>query len=604
MELWRTLVAERFGELRAPTEDKVVPLGDAIRRHVRPGMKLNACSLQSRPCAAIYELCRVFAGTDPKFEFISSSIGGTYLALLHLKMLRKIIVSFAGEAYPTPGPSPLVARALASGVEIENLTMLTIPQRLLAGALGVPFITTRSLAGSSLADEAPDTFREIPDPFDPVGRAGALKAYRPDIAFVHAWAADPSGNAICHAPLAENVYGALAATEGVILTVDHLVSHDFVRRHAHLGRLPGQVVRSVSVCPYGAHPTGNFAHGIPEFESYANDYDFMKEHRRAQKSIESYDAWCADWIFGPGDHLGYLRRLGEDRLARVRFLATPESWRAELEEHAASLSEPRPVSAIETMIVQGAREFARRMKALDLRTVLSGVGQASLMTWLAERSLRAEGIDVDLMAEVGFYGHDPRPADPFVFNYRNLPTTTMLTDIFETLGIHTGGAGNRCLGAIGAAQVDRRGNVNSTRVGGKFIVGSGGANDIASAARETVILARQSRDQFVERVDYVTSPGRNVRLVVSTMGRFEKRGDGLDGDELILTGVFGEGAGGAGDAGRPGEASLADAARAVRDRCGWDLRVADDLERLPDPTPEEVATLRMFDPERHFLGKE
>jgi hypothetical protein len=203
--------------------------------------------------------------------------------------------------------------------------------------------------------------------------------------------------------------------------------------------------------------------------------------------------------------------------------------------------------------------------------------------------LRREGIEFAMMAETGIYGHDPRPSDPFVFNYRNLPTATLLTDIFETLGLHTGGATNDCLGTIGAGQIDRRGNVNSTRgADGRFIVGSGGANDIASAARETLVVAQQRRGTFVDKVDYITSPGRHVRVVVSTMGRFEKRG----GEDLILTGYFGMN-------GFDAEGAV----REIKERCGWPLAVADDLEALPPPTPEEVALVRVFDPERFFLGK-
>jgi hypothetical protein len=211
------------------------------------------------------------------------------------------------------------------------------------------------------------------------------------------------------------------------------------------------------------------------------------------------------------------------------------------------------------------------------------------MAWLAAHKLRAEGVEFAMMAETGIYGHDPRPSDPFVFNYRNLPTTTMLTDIFETLGLHTGGGNNQCLGTIGAGEIDRFGNVNSTRsADGTFIVGSGGANDIATAARETVVIAQQRRHTFVKKVNYITSPGKNVRCVISTMGRFEK----LDGNEFILTGCFGMNG-----------ADRDTACREIRERCGWDLRVADDAQMLDPPTPEELTLLRIFDPERHFLGK-
>jgi acyl CoA:acetate/3-ketoacid CoA transferase beta subunit len=165
----------------------------------------------------------------------------------------------------------------------------------------------------------------------------------------------------------------------------------------------------------------------------------------------------------------------------------------------------------------------------------------------------------------------------------------MLTDIFETLGLHTGGANNQCMGTIGAGQIDRHGNVNSTKLKqGFFIVGSGGANDIATAARETLVVVRQRPGAFVDKVDYITSPGQNVQIVLSNKGRFEKRG----GEDLMLTGYF--------------EKEGVDKATAIAEiveLCGWDLEVADDIEALAAPTAEELALLRVFDPERLFLGK-
>lgn len=241
------------------------------------------------------------------------------------------------------------------------------------------------------------------------------------------------------------------------------------------------------------------------------------------------------------------------------------------------------------MIVEGARVIAERITAKHYRTVLSGVGQAALMAWLAAHRVRQAGGEFGMVAEVGMYGHDPRPGDPFLLNYWNLPTTTMLTDVFEALGLHGCGGTNQCLAVVGAAQIDQYGNINSTFAdNGQFIVGSGGANDIVTAAQETIVVAAQRRQTFVKSVSYVTSPGTRVGCVVSTMGRFEKRG----GETLLLTGYF-----------RHAPANREECVREIQQRCGWNLRVADDLVELSPPTAEELAMLRIFDPERFFLGK-
>jgi len=590
VSLWRQAL-ERVAPVAPAAGDKRMSLAEAIERFVRPGMKLNPVALQSRPVAALHALIRHFAGSQPDFEMMSSSLSGNYLQLVGAGLLRRAVVSFAGEGYPTPGPSPVVARALAEGrFELENWTMLTISQRLLAGALGVPFLPTRSLQGSDLGEELRDAggYAEVEDPFE-VGRLiPVVRAYTPDLSFVHAWAADPAGNALCFPPLQENVYGALAAREGVVLSAHHLVSHDFVRRHAHLVRIPADRVVAVCEAPYGSHPYGNYAVDVPEFVPYANDYAFMREHRFAQDSEEAYAEWLREWILDLRDPAAYLEKLGEERLARLEYEAGPETWREELESHAEALDAAGPPGPVEEMIVQAARLVAERVRDEGYRVVLSGVGQAALAAWLAHHLGRSQGVHFSNLAETGMVGHDPRPADPFLVNYRNMATATQLTDVLEALGLQACGSGNRCLATLGAGQIDAAGNINSSYgSGGRFLVGSGGANDVGSAAAELVVVAVQRTQTFVPRVDFVTTPGERVRHVVSTLGRFERR----EGS-LVLVALFEDEA-----------RDTADALEHIRARCGFELRVADDLARLPAARPDEVATLRIFDPERAFLGR-
>jgi acyl CoA:acetate/3-ketoacid CoA transferase alpha subunit/acyl CoA:acetate/3-ketoacid CoA transferase beta subunit len=594
--LWRE-AAQRVASVADPGGDKRMDLAQAVERFVRPGMTLNPVSLQSRPVAALHALMRRFAGRDPGFTFVSSSLSGNYLQLVGSGMLSRAIVSFAGEGYPTPGPSPVVARALAAGeVALENWTMLTVSQALLAGAMGVPFLPTRSLSGSQMAEELREAgrFAEIDDPFhagepgEPVRRQGVVRAIVPDLSFVHAWAADPAGNAVCFPPYQENVYGALSAREGVVLTVHRVVSSAFVRAHSHLVRIPADRVVAVCEAPYGSHPYGNYAAGSDGLVPYANDYAFMRAHRDAQEQADRYDAWLREWILDLPDHAAYLEKLGGDRLRDLERAADPGGWRGDLEASAHSLSAAGAPGPVEEMIVQAARLVCDRVAAAGHTAVLSGVGQAALAAWLASHLARSRGLDFTNLAETGMVGHDPRPADPFLVNYRNMPTTTQLTDVFEALGLHACGAANRCMATLGAGQVDRAGNLNSSWTKqGRFLVGSGGANDLGSAAAELLVVAAQREQTFVPEVDFVTTPGDRVRHVVSTHGIFERR-DGA----LVLTGVF-EGAG----------ATPGDAVERIRERCGFALDVADDLVTHPAARPDEVALLRIFDPERAFLGR-
>ena len=85
---------------------------------------------------------------------------------------------------------------------------------------------------------------------------------------------------------------------------------------------------------------------------------------------------------------------------------------------------------------------------------------------------------------------------------------------------------SRCLSVLGAGQIDQYGNINSTKTGsGKFLVGSGGANDAVNA-REVIVVLKQSKDRFAEKLSFVTGQGNAVTTVISTMGVFRKENPG------------------------------------------------------------------------------
>src|SRR5207245_9339489 len=133
--------------------------------------------------------------------------------------------------------------------------------------------------------------------------------------------------------------------------------------------------------------------------------------------------------------------------------------------------------------------------------------------------MKAAGVDVEVMAETGMVGYLPRPAEPFVFSFRNFPSCKMLTDILHVMGIFMGGGENRCLGSLAAGQIDKHGTINSTIVPGKtYITSSGGANDICSSAREVVVTLAQSRQRFGEKAPYGPARARRDTPVVADPG--------------------------------------------------------------------------------------
>ena len=571
--------------------DKTATLAEAVRGLVEPGQTIWVGAAHGRPNALVRELVRQWWGRRPDWTIALTGMGSPWTALVLGGLVKRLVTTFVGEGYPFPVPQPLVARAILEGrLSVQNWTMLTLPLRLLAGAMGVPFMPTRSLLGSSMEeDNARDGDLVVADdPFGGGERVALVRALVPDVALFHAWAADRAGNVITTAPLNENFYAAMAARRGAIVTVERVVSTDFVRRHAGLVRLPGQYVAAVVEAPLGSHPGGMYGMNVPELEGYAEDLEFIVALRRAFRTPETAEAWVREWMLDVPDQAAYTAKLGYPRIMEIKGRAHTDAWVSELETLAERLGPDARWTPSEMMVVAAARLLSDKVRRHGYRTYLAGVGNSNLAAWLSAYAMKAEGADVELMAETGMLGYLPRPAEPWVFSFRNFPSSKMLTDILHAMGIFMGGARNRCLGSLSAGQVDKHGNINSTIVPGvTYITGSGGANDIASSAREVVVCLAQSRGRFVDKVPYVTAPGRRVTTVVSDLGVYEKPDEH---GELVLTGVF---------AGRP----EAEAVAAAREACGWELRVAPSLRRVEPPAPEELRLVRLFDPRRYFIGE-
>ncbi|MFZ1985001.1 MAG: CoA transferase [Desulfatitalea sp.] len=204
----RKLIEEKMSVPVVEGEDKRCTLKEAIARHVQPRMALH---FTAGVGALVYELVRAFWERHPEFTIITPSLNLHLVALIKNRIATKVLTSFAGINYPSPRPCPVVQNAIASGdFQIESWTMRTLPQRLLAGALGWDFMPTTSLIGSSMAEENKDSFKTMDNPFSGEGQIGLLKAFRPDITLVHGAVADRSGNTILTYPLKmrkEETYG-------------------------------------------------------------------------------------------------------------------------------------------------------------------------------------------------------------------------------------------------------------------------------------------------------------------------------------------------------------------------------------------------------------
>lgn len=164
--------------------------------------------------------------------------------------------------------------------------------------------------------------------------------------------------------------------------------------------------------------------------------------------------------------------------------------------------------------------------------------------------------------------------------------TPFLGDCLDVFGALQ--AGRIGVAVLSAAQVDRRGNLNSTFIGGTYaepkvrLVGSGGAHDIAALVGRLVIVMPHDPRRFVEHVDFVTAPGLDASggrptgtqgagpvALITSRGRFT-----FASGELTLEGIR--------SGWTPDQAV---------EGFPWEVRRAGTITVLPDPTPEEHALL-------------
>lgn len=564
--------------MTAPKEQgKLLDLREAVIRYVKPGMKLHLAGGIGGPSAAICEIIRQYWRKNPAFTLIQATVTGHALNLVHANLAEKLICSVCAEISGFGRPSRIIQAAHESKkIELENWSLYSLQQRLMAGAFGVPFMPTRSVLGSSIARDNGAVFKAVDDPFGSGEKIGIAAALVPDLSIVHGCVADVEGNTIMQAPYGEDLWGALASRGGALVTVEQIVPTEFIRKYAALVKIPAYAVRAVVQAPLGLHPFSLANPGISDIDPYEKDVDFLDILYQAAASEHALEDWIKEWVLLCESHERYLEKLGAQRIADLKGRA-----RRVLSD-AAEIPSPQQAADAgfgpkEMMLIVLAREILDCVQKHGHKLILAGAGAGSTAAFLARYLLKSA--EFELGTGNGQMGYTPFPGESILASEAGVRSSKLLTDTVMMQGVFVGGGNNRCLSILGAGQVDKYGNINSTKTSkGKFLVGSGGAND-ALNAREAILCLDQSKDRFVEKLAYVTGLGLSVTTVVSTMGIFRKANAQ---DELRLAACFPD------EHGR----NLDERVKEIKNHCGWELKTAPVVEEVPKPGEEELRLLR------------
>jgi glutaconate CoA-transferase subunit B len=217
------------------------------------------------------------------------------------------------------------------------------------------------------------------------------------------------------------------------------------------------------------------------------------------------------------------------------------------------------------MTVAAARELR------DGEVCFVGIGLPSTAANLA-RGRHAP--DVVLIYESGTIGSKPTRLPLSIGDGDLAETADSVVSVPEIFNYWLQG-GRIDVGFLGAAQIDRYGNLNSTVIGTYDepkvrLPGAGGAPEIARLTKRVITIIRQSERTFVSELDFKTSLGADDQVVITDLGILRR----IDG-ELTLCALH------------PG-VTLDD----VRSKTAWELKVAEDLESTDPPSDDELAALR------------
>jgi len=285
---------------------KLLSMRDAIAEFVLDGSSV-ALGLQMEqmiPFAAGHEIIRqqkrglTLIGPISDILFDQMIGGGC---------VEKVIAAWVGNVMM--GSAYNFRRAVEQdGMKVFNMTNFVIALALQAGAMGVPFLPTKTALGSDTA-KGNHFFYQIFSPFAPKESLWAVRALNPDVTIVHVQRADVEGNAHCWGNFGVMLEGVRAAKR-VIVGAEEIVGPEIIASDPNRTAIPGFLVNAVVHCPYGAHPS-------PVQGYYNRDNQFFREYHEHTKTKEASNAWLKQFVYDLPERAAYIEQLGAEHVDRL-----------------------------------------------------------------------------------------------------------------------------------------------------------------------------------------------------------------------------------------------------------------------------------------------
>jgi glutaconate CoA-transferase subunit A len=307
-------------------KEKVMGLKEAVGLYVHDGcnISIGGFTINRNPMAAVYEIIRQ---NIKGLHLYVHSNGQGVDELIGAGCIARLEIAYGGSG-KFAATCIRFRKAVEKGaVQVEDYSNYQMTLRFLAGAMGVPFLPTRSSLGTDIvarwgfpeemrrADPAlPDRKLVVMDnPFNDWGNADKVvlvPAINPDVTIIHVQKADRRGNCRIRGLTFGDVEQAKSARH-LIVTCEQLADADELRLEPDRNQIPFIHVDAVVRVPYGAYPTACYQH-------YDYDPVYLKDYAAAARDDRLFKAYLDSHVRAVADQQGLLDLIGPERIAMIK----------------------------------------------------------------------------------------------------------------------------------------------------------------------------------------------------------------------------------------------------------------------------------------------
>lgn len=305
--------------------NKIMDLAEAVSTYVKDGchLSIGGFTINRNPMAAVYEIIRQKV-RDIHLYVHSNGQGVDELA--GAGRISELEIAYGGTGKFMATCTRFRKAVQAQEIKIEDYSNYQMTLRFLAGAMGVPFLPTRSSLGTDIVKKwgFPKEFREenpsLPDQKliemdNPFGdwcdtkKLVLVPAINPEVTIIHVQQADFRGNCRIDGLTFADVEQA-KASKVLIITCEELLDDDYLKNIPDRNQIPFIHATAVVHVPFGAYPTACFKH-------YDYDPVYLKSYAKAALDNREYEDYLNRFIHDMPNHRALLDFVGRERLEKI-----------------------------------------------------------------------------------------------------------------------------------------------------------------------------------------------------------------------------------------------------------------------------------------------